>query len=57
VALYSLGTIAAYDVCKQQVQGEGFMQKLAGMAAGGGDRTTAKYASRVIDRVKAPGRK
>ena len=57
MALYRLGTIAAYDVCKQQVQGEGFMQVLAGMAAGGGDRTTAKYASRVIDRVKAPGRK
>lgn len=54
---YGTGTVAAYDACKREVSGSGFMTRLEQLASGGGDKTTAKYAQRVLDRVNAPGRK
>ena len=51
------GTVAAYTECKKEVKESGFLALLQDMAAEAGDRTTAKYAARVLDRLGAPGRK
>lgn len=57
VALYSLGTVAAYAECRQELSHDGFLDRLREMTGNGRDRTSAKYASRVLDRVAGGDRK
>jgi len=57
VALYSLGTVAAYAECKKELSQSGFLGRLEDMVSSSGDRTTAKYAQRVLDRISGAAKK
>ncbi len=39
------------SMCVQVMGKDDFLEKLRGMANNGADKTTAKYASRVLDRI------
>jgi len=53
VALYSLGTVASYECCQQVILQSGFLPRLQELAQSR-DRTVAKYAARVSQRITPP---
>jgi len=51
VALYSLGTVVAYAPCKEVLKKSGFEARLKELVKSK-DKTTTKYATRVLDRMR-----